>query len=286
MTDKTTVTDPNTTQTPAPTVTEPAKSWPETLPDNLKGVAALKGWKDPADAVKSYDELQRFVGADKAGRGVVLPGEKATPEEITAFRLKLGVPTDATGYDIKLPENFPDPEFGKVAAPLLHKHGIPKTAAEGLMADFTAQVAAAEAARAAAETKQFSTEMADLKNEFGANFDQKMELGKRAFVKVGMPPEVMDLIEDAMHDKGKPGTAAMLKFAANLGEMLGEGKFVDGQGTGGFEETHDQLIAQRAALYADPAWAARFHANEPAARDQQRALEAKIAAARAKLPRS
>jgi hypothetical protein len=278
------------TPTPAPVVADPnaspapAANWLDSLPENAKGVAALKGWKEPAQAVESYANLERLFGADKAGRTVAIPGEKATPEEVAAFRTKLGVPTDVAGYEFKFPDNFPDPEFGKVAAPLLHKHGIPKAAAEGLIQDFAAQVQASETARVAEETKRFTTELSELKNEFGANFDQKMELGKRAFAKTGMPPEVMDLIEDALHDKGKPGTAAMLRWAASLGEMLGEGKFIDGDKTGAFEETHDQLLAQRKALYADPAWAKRFHENEPAARDQQKALEAKIAEARRRLP--
>ncbi len=275
--------DDTATQTQTGTTTTATTNWVDTLPDPVKGFALNKGWDKPEKSVQSYIELEKMIGADKAGRTVVLPGDKATPEEVAAFRSKLGVPAEAKDYEITLPDGFPDPEFGNLASGLLLKHGVPKSAAQGLMTDFMAQVQAGETARLAEETKRFSGEMAELKTEMGADFDKKMELGKRAFAKAGMPTEVMDLIEDALHDKGKPGTAAMLKFAANLGEMLGEGRFVDADGGGsGFGETLAHLNAKRLALYSDPAWAARFHANDAGARTEAKALEDKIAALRPK----
>ena len=39
-----------------------------------------EGWKDNAAVVESYANLEKLLGADRAGRTVVLPGDKATPK--------------------------------------------------------------------------------------------------------------------------------------------------------------------------------------------------------------
>ncbi len=208
MTDGLPTPAPEPTPTPTPA---PAASWVDSLADPLKGVAINKGWKDPGQAVQSYDELSRLFGADKAGRTVMLPGDKATPEELAAFRTKLGVPTDAAGYELKMPEGFPDPEFANLAAPLLLKHDVPKAAGQALIADFAKIIADAETAHVAEEQK------------------------------------------------------------------VGEGKFVDGAGSGAFGETLPHLNAARTALISDEAWCKRYNANDPTARGELKALDDKIA---------
>jgi hypothetical protein len=274
------------TAAPATTAaTPPASPWGE-LPDNLKAVVANKGWKSPADAAKSYDELHRFVGAEKAGRGLVLPDpSKATPEELAAFRAKAasvdgGIPESPEGYGFKLPDDFPDPEFGKTASTLFHKHHVPKAIAEGLMQDFAAQVQAGEVARVQAEQKEFEKQEADLKSEWGVEFEKNCEIAKRGMKRLGFTDEIIDALE------AKAGFAGVIKAMHQAGIAVGEGKFIDGGSDGGnFAESHDTLIAKRLALYSDKAWAARFNANEPTARNEARALEEKIAAARKQMAR-
>jgi hypothetical protein len=271
----------------APVTDTPAASpWGE-LPDNLKAVVANKGWKSPADAAKSYDELFRFVGADKAGRGLVLPDpSKATPEEIAAFRSKAasvagGVPDKPEGYEIKLPDDFPDPEFAGVASAILHKRQIPKADAQALMADFTAQVMEGHKAQAAAEAAENKKQDEALRAEWGVDYEKKVEIARRAVKALDAPDGVIDLIDDHLRGKGAPGTADVVRWFAGLGEKVGEGKFIDGGSDGGnFAESHETLVAQRAKLYADKAWADRYWANDATTRNEMAALEAKIAAAR------
>lgn len=259
----------------APAAPAAPTSWVDALPVEMKGFALNKGWDKEEKAVRSYIELEKIIGADKAGRTVVLPGEKATPEEIAAFHTKIGVPTDAAGYKIELPEDFPDPEFGKVAGPLMLKHGVPKAAGDALMADFVAQVQAGKKAQAEAEQAEFVKQEGALKTEWGPDFDKNVEIARRGMRKLGFTDEVIDQLET------KAGFAGVIKAMHAAGVAVGEGKFVDAEGgAGSFGESHDHLMARRTALFKDPAWAQRFHANEPAARDEYRQLEDKIAAAR------
>jgi hypothetical protein len=267
---------------PAATPTESPNPWGAEVSDDLKAVISNKGWKGPLDAVKSYGELHRFVGAEKAGRGLVLPDPtKATPEEIAAFRAKAasvdgGIPDAPEGYGFELPKDFPDPEFGKTASALFHKHHVPKGIAAGLMQDFAAQVQAGEQARIAAEQKEFEQQETALKTEWGVEFEKNCEIAKRGMKRLGFTDEIIDALET------KAGFAGVIKAMHQAGVAVGEGKFIDGQGDGGnFAETLDSLHAQRLKLYSDPAWAARYNANDPSARNEAAALEDKITKARA-----
>jgi hypothetical protein len=266
--------DPNAVATP---------TFADSIAEEHREFAKNKAWDSPDKVLRDYRQLEQFVGAEKAGRGLVLPGEKATPEEITAFRSRAasvagGIPDSPDGYEIKLPDGFPDPEFGKVASSLLHKYHVPKGDAQGLMGDFMAMVSGGEADRVKAEQAEFVKQETALKTEWGAEFDKNAEIAKRGMSRLGLSAEVIDQMES------KAGFASVIKAMHKAGVMLGEGKFIDndnGEGVGG--ETLDSLMAQRLKLTKDPDWGKRFHANEASARTEWTNLEAKIAAAKKKV---
>jgi hypothetical protein len=250
-------------------------SWTEGLPDDLKGLALNKGWDAPQKALESYRQLEQFMGADKAGRGVVLPGENATPEEIKAFHAKLGVPSTPDAYELAVPADFPDQTFAATASALYLKHSIPKANAQAMTADIMKMVGEGHAAEAAADQQRFAAEEAALKDGWGDKFDQNIEIAKRGAAKLGFTTEIIDQMET------KAGFAGVIKALHQAGVMLGEGKFVDGGGAGGGpagNETLEQLQLRRTALAKDKAWAQRYHANEPAARREYDELNQKIAA--------
>lgn len=236
-----------------------------------------KGWDSADKAVQSYVELEKFVGADKAGRGLVIPGEKATPEEIAAFRSKAygidgGIPEAPDAYGLAVPDGFPDPDAAKTAGQLFHKFNVPKAMGEGL---FSA-VVAAEAAREAEADRVFKAEAASLETEWGADHDKNKEIAKRGAARAGFSDDLID----KLYESKVAGFPEIMKAMHKLGTLLGEGKFIDGDVAGG--DTLDSLMAKRTALTKDAAWAQRFHANEASARTEWSELERKIAAARAR----
>lgn len=279
--------DPNQQQAPSAPAGEQAAaptSWLDSLPEAQRSLAAERGWatQKPEEAfskaLDSYQNLHKYLGADKAGRGVILPDEKSSPDEIKAFHTRLGVPADPNGYELKLPDDFPDPDFVNVAAPLLHKHNIPKGAGQALIADFTASVKAAEAARIEAETKEFERQETQLKTDWGADFDRNVEIARRGMAKFGFTADVIDAIET------KAGFASVIKAMHAAGLAVGEGKFIDDKDSGAkFGESLADLNAARSKLYNDPAWAQRYFANDATARNEAKAIEEKIALARSKL---
>jgi hypothetical protein len=61
------------------------QEWYSGLPEETRGLAEVKGWKSPADAIQSYANLEKMLGADKAGRGLVMPKEDADSTEWGQF---------------------------------------------------------------------------------------------------------------------------------------------------------------------------------------------------------
>jgi len=252
----------------------PAATWTDGLPDELKGFALNKGWDEPVKALVGYRELEKFVGADKAGRAIVLPSDTATPEERAEFNRRIGVPDKADAYELPIPAEFPDPNFGKQASELFLKHSIPKANGQALIGDFMKLVQDGQAAESTADTQKFQAEEAALKDGWGEDFNKNIDIAKRGAKKLGFSDEIIDQLET------KAGFAGVMKALHAAGVMLGEGRFVDAGGAGGNigdGETLDQLHARRSALVHDKSWSQRYHANEASARNEYDELNKKIA---------
>ena len=52
--------------------TNTQETWYSGLPEETRGMVEIKGWKGPEDAIQSYANLEKMLGADKAGRGLVI----------------------------------------------------------------------------------------------------------------------------------------------------------------------------------------------------------------------
>ena len=83
---------------PAETSTPPTSDWLAGVPDDLRGLAEEKGWKEPADALRTARQMEEFLGADKAGRGLVLPKDEEDKEGYERVYRAMGRPDNADGY--------------------------------------------------------------------------------------------------------------------------------------------------------------------------------------------
>lgn len=193
--------------------------------------AEAKGWKDPYSAVESGYHLEKLMGFEKAGRTLVVPGEDATPEQRAEFNSKLGVPSNADDYKLsEIPGS--DPEFSKVASDWFHKNGVSSKAAQEIVKNYNEYSAQAEKAKAEQRNIKSEADFNGLKTEWGAAFEEKIELGRRMMnecLPKGTQEErgkMLQAIEDAI------GSANLLRFAAAAGAGLGEHKMHMGQGQG------------------------------------------------------
>ena len=234
---------------PAAAATPPAeKPWWDSLPDGLKTAAAAKQWKDPAAAVESYVNLEKIMGADKAGRTVMLPKDDATPEEVGSFFKQLGVPETAEQYELTTPQGIPEDTVNE-AKNWMHEAGVPPKLAQRLVDS----VAKAEAAKLAAWEKQSNAEMNDLAVEWGTKFEDNSELARRAFKASGLPEPALTKLEMAI------GTKAMLamfhKFGMNMTEAAAP---APGNGGGQFVMNKAQAQAKVDSLRSSSDFQARY----------------------------
>lgn len=236
--------------------------WYSTLPTEQHALIQTKGWKDAGAVVESYTNLEKLLGADRAGRTVTIPTDKSTPEEIAAFHTKLGVPDKAEGYEIKIAEGV-DPTFSKMMAAAMKAAGIPKGAGEELAAVYQQQEAAATTAFLA----QSDADMRALQTEWGADFDAKLETAGRGAAALGLKDRALrDKLERAV------GTKTLLTWAHMVGEMTSEhgGPRLgsDGSKSATFTLTKESAQAKVEALTKDSEFQSRLQSPNAKVRDK------------------
>ena len=200
------------------------RSW---IPEDLREEKSLGAIKDVAGLAKSYVEAQKMIGGS-----VRLPKEDATPEETAEFYAKMGRPESPEGYEFDkpdLPEGVDWDEglvdwFGKAA----HSAGLNKSQAAALMQSWNDQ----QFSRAHSGQKEMKAALEGLREEWGNNFDGRVELGLRG-IETLLPAEEVTQFKALLDSSGLGNHPLMLKFAHKVGSMLKEDGYIMGDGHGG-----------------------------------------------------
>lgn len=229
----------------APAPAAPSIAWlPDAEPDTV-GYVQNKGWQAPADALKAYQHLEKFVGADKAGRGVVLPledDEKAWGQVYD----RLGRP--ATPADYKLPSGEGDKAFADMMAAEMHAAGLTVKQAQRLAAKYGEFGQTATKAQQDAADAALAAEHAALAKEWGQGPEAQMrkEMARRAATKLGLDEAAIDALEKVQ------GFSKTMRALAKIGDMFAESKADGFDAPGSFGTTPEGARAERAAIMADP----------------------------------
>jgi hypothetical protein len=199
-------------------------TWREGLTDESKKAYA-KGFKDPDALLDGALNLRREISTR-----IKVPGKDAKPEEVAAFRAAIGAKEKAEEYKVATPENY---ELGEVQTALASsmqqaaaEAGVPAAAFESFTKkyfEFEQQVQA----KVAGEVDAFLRESeAQLKKEFGTNFDQKAQAAKRFVDQTLQVPEFNSLLEETVTWNGKAiqlgSHPAVIKMLASIGERTAE----------------------------------------------------------------
>jgi len=246
--------------------------WYDTFQDaNVKEWVKAYGsaYRTPESMALKAMNLEKFVGAEKAGRGVVAPKADAKPEEWQEFYKKVGgVPEKADGY--KIPEAFQaDPMMNKFRE-FMHSKGVPPIFFDSAIEFYTKDIAGGALERIknsdAELDRKTAKDMSDLqiewqgKDDQGAPiYDKNIEMGRRA-AREFIPHTNDQELEAALTSiEGAMGTKAMLKMLANIGGSLGEHAFVRGDGGGdGKISTPEGAKLRIAELKNDKEWSKSF----------------------------
>lgn len=226
----------------------------------VKTWTAAKGFKDAAAVADSAFNLEKLIGHERAGRTLVVPKDDSPPEEVAAFRAKLGVPATAAEYKLPLPEGS-DPKLVETIQGWMHKAGATPAMADTLTKEFMAHSLALTETNNGKLIETSDKAFAAVTTRWGAEAQANLELGKR-FTAQLVPAEVtlddgakvsrQDFLERVFNTTG--ATGAMLELFANAGKGLGEHRMRAGGDPGGGSASPEAARTQIAALKADTVW--------------------------------
>jgi len=188
-------------------------------PDTVKDYVTNKGWKESADVITSYQNLEKLIGEDKAGRTVILPKDEKDTEGIKTFRAKLGVPEAPDKYELPAPPGEGGANLIKEASAWFHEAGIPKSAAQAITSKWNAHIEGLIRAQETQAQTESHAQLEKLKGEWGQEFDAKAEYARRFLKAAGWDDAKMATYERTF------GTATMLKDFYQWGSKVGEPGF-------------------------------------------------------------
>lgn len=225
----------------AKAVTDPLPGWTNATTKELRAdprfTAYAAKFKSFDDAVKSAMELD-----SKVGGMVSLPTEKSTPEEIAEFYQRFGVPEKPEDYDLEMSKDleYTDDSLKEFRDLALALH-LNKAQAKEMFAKVNERAKAELDAYNAKQTETRKSEYqaceASIRKEWGAEYDQKLNLAKRGLAAYADA----DFLED-MKTSGMGNHPSTLRLFAKLGEMVLEDTANFRQGKGGAPRTLEDRI--------------------------------------------
>jgi len=195
------------------------------IPENFREEKALDNFNNMEDFVKSYLHAQKLVGADK----IPVPNKHATEEDWNEVFKRLGAPGSPDDYKYDFKDQEMDSqqvqEFNKTA----HRLGLLPKQAEGLIKFYNEMnVNNAASQEEAAAQAQMNVE-AELKKEFGPQFNKRLDQAKRLAVNsLGQ-----DFLENTyLKDGSRLGdNLNVIKAFSDLADKLSEDPIIQGDGT-------------------------------------------------------
>lgn len=207
----------------------PSVAWLPGADTDTVAYVGSKGWDksaNPAEAIfNSYRNLEKLWGADKAGNTVMLPGDTADQKTKDTFFNRLGRPETADKYSLKPDQVTGMPkETAESLLKLAHEQGLTdkQLAAIGKWNNDTAKTFGERLESDA--TVQLGQQQTKLKGEWGAAYDQNIQMAKEAATKLGWTAEQVNAMQLGL------GFDGVMKLAHQLGVQVGEGKFVQTDG--------------------------------------------------------
>lgn len=233
-----------------PAINEESASWVDNLPDDLRQVAMQKGWQQPADALKSYKHLEEYLGADKSGRGLVLPKNETDQEGYNRLYSALGRPETADGYGLTeaLEGQEVDPRFLGSMSSAMHEAGLSKRQAHSLTEAWQSQINQINQAYVAEKTEVEMTCP-----------PARLEAARRGFRFSGTSAEMGEVIEKAL------GPRAAVELFAKIGTALAEDRPVEGGQPLGGAYSPEAAARRMDRLMSDPAFSKRYLDSDKAA---------------------
>ena len=219
-----------------------APEWINSISDEgLRADPNITKYKTVDEFAKGHVNLSKLIGA----KGVVLPSEKATPEELNEFYGKIGRPAKADDYKFTAPKELHSkvqvtPEFNKGFAELVHKNGLTQKQAEGIYGEYLNMWNTGEQSIEKSANENRMKAETQLRQEWGANYDKNLSNTKAMLNKfggegaadkfgdLGNNPEALKILsaisanfsEDGIQNKGQSGDMSVEESQKVIDELV------------------------------------------------------------------
>lgn len=265
----------NATPGTPPAGNPPAEGFLNSIPEVYRDKSWAKENSASAETFfKFVDNQNTLIGR----KGVIIPADNASPEEVEKFHKDLGRPDSPEGYEFKNPDVLKDKtrnaETDKKIKEIFHKIGVPKGMAEKITQgyeSFLFEQQKEHLAREAEEDKKFS------------EFNTKLFGDNRAAVVANAQKILRDTLPKEalpMFDK-LPAEVLSLVIAATNGVYAKYGKedgFRGGVPASPGGETMEQLSAQQRELMGHPGFSDFRHPEHDVIRQKNSIIMQKMRA--------
>lgn len=220
---------------------------PAEMPEGLRDEPSLATFDSVDKLAKSYVNAVKMIGGNP-DQMVAIPQEG---EDWTNFYNKMGRPEQARDYKFA-DENGELDGFREFA----HDTGLTQDQADKIL-NLYADNQEAEEADTTQRLKDLEVETTvQLQQEWGKNFDGKMDYAKRAFAQFATPE-----LSQLMDESGLGNHPEVLRAFSKVGEMLGEDSLVVGTGLGTSQLSPEQAQQEIQALYRDKDFSTSYRDN-------------------------
>lgn len=236
------------------TSTGAATDWTSGLNDEMRGYVQTKGFKDVSAVLDSYRGLEKTIGAPPE-HIIKLPKDMSGPDGKAVWQ-RLGAPKEAKDYKIEMAKEFGDEKLGEAIRDMAFQNNMTHAQTEGLVKWMNErQQSLVKAHQDAVQTKLTDAQAA-LKKEWGAAFDQNVNIADQAAIKFGLDENVVQALGRAL------GPDKTMQLLYSLGRGTGEAQFVTGQTAGGGALAPNEALHQIEELKNDQSFLKRFTSGE------------------------
>lgn len=262
-----------------------AKPWHDGVEAETLGFWQNKGYdvtsplKVAAELTKQYRAAEKHIGAPP-DQIVRMPKADATPQEIAAFRQRLGAPIEAKDYDFT---SVKDAAGQPIAAPIadalrasFHAHGITKDAAPAVALDVVKALDSVKTTQATITNANLAEERGKLEKDWGGKESNTYRFNllqaKEGASRLGLDEKATDTLETML------GYSNLMNALRKIGNARKEDVFVEsGQsGAAGKVTTREGAMSRKQELFSDKAWVTRLNSGDAQAKAEWKQLNQMI----------
>ena len=186
--------------------------WLGDVDSETLGYVQNKGFKSPADILKSYQHLEKFRGADET-QLLKLP---SNDEERNEFQQRLGRPETVDGYKFEAPEGYQENETDQILKQKFFEHGVSSEAFSDIAKVFIEAQSQTHQKQEAQAIEDHNNQVQELRDKLGTRFDSVISSAERAARSIGMDDEAIGKFQEVF------GPQKAVELLINLSKNVGE----------------------------------------------------------------